>query len=89
MLRGLARPRRPARSSADGCGTPSFFGLLNGRLLDERLRLAVQVSRLGCQGGGHGSQQCRSSNELLDRSPGRVWLVDVEVDVNALASLLA
>jgi hypothetical protein len=24
------------------------FGLLNGRLLDERLRLAVQVLRLGC-----------------------------------------
>jgi hypothetical protein len=24
------------------------FGLLDGRLLDERLRLAVQVSRLGC-----------------------------------------
>jgi hypothetical protein len=25
-------------------------------LLDERLRLTVQVPRLGCRGGGHGPQ---------------------------------
>jgi hypothetical protein len=32
------------------------FGLLDGRLLDECLRLAVQVPRLRRQGGGHGPQ---------------------------------
>jgi hypothetical protein len=30
------------------------FGLLHGRLLDERLRLTVQVSCLGRRGSGHG-----------------------------------
>jgi hypothetical protein len=30
------------------------FVLLDDRLLDERLRLAVQVSHLGRRGGGHG-----------------------------------
>jgi hypothetical protein len=30
------------------------FGLLYGRLLDERLRLAVQVPCLGRRGRGHG-----------------------------------
>jgi hypothetical protein len=65
------------------------FSLLNGRLLDERLRLAVQVSRLGRSGGGHGPQQCRSTNKLLARSRGRVRVVDVEVDVDALTGRLA
>jgi hypothetical protein len=32
------------------------FGLLGGRLLDERLRLAVQVPCLGRQWSGHGPQ---------------------------------
>jgi hypothetical protein len=44
------------------------FGLLDGRLLDERLRLAVQVPRLGRRGGGHGLQQRCSCDELLARS---------------------
>jgi hypothetical protein len=33
------------------------FGLLHGRLFDERLRLAVQVLCLGRRGGEHGPQQ--------------------------------
>jgi hypothetical protein len=32
------------------------FGLLQGRLFIERLRLAVQVLCLGCRGSGHGPQ---------------------------------
>jgi hypothetical protein len=44
------------------------FSLLDGRLLDERLRLAVQVLRLGRRGGGHGLQQRCSCDELLARS---------------------
>jgi hypothetical protein len=65
------------------------FGLLKGRLLDERLRLAVQVSRLGRRGGGHGPQQCRSGNELPTCPWGCVQVIDVEVSVDALAGLLA
>jgi hypothetical protein len=62
---------------------------LHGRLLDESLHLAVQVSRLGCRGGWHGSQQCRGCHELLACSWGRACVVDVEVGVDALARLLA
>jgi hypothetical protein len=62
---------------------------LDGRLLDECLRLAVQVPRLGRRGGGHGPQQCRGSNELLARSRGRVRIVDAEVGVDEIAGLLA
>jgi hypothetical protein len=62
---------------------------LNGRLLDERLRLAVQVSRLGCRRGGHSSQQHRGGNEFLARSWGRIWVVDVEVGVDAVTGLPA
>jgi hypothetical protein len=65
------------------------FGLLDGRLLDECLRLAVQVPRLGCRRGGHGPQQCRGGDELLARSWGRVWIVNIEVGVDAVASLSA
>jgi hypothetical protein len=65
------------------------LGLLDGRLLNERLRLAVQVPRLGCRRGGHGPQQCRGGDELLTRSRGRVQVVDVEVGVNAVAGLSA
>jgi hypothetical protein len=65
------------------------FGLLDGRLLDERLRLAVQVSRLGCRRGGHGPQQCRGGDELLACSWGRIRIVDVEVGVDAIAGLSA
>jgi hypothetical protein len=54
------------------------LGLLDGRLLDERLRLAVQVPRLGCRRGGHGPQQCRGGDELLARSRGRIRVVDVK-----------
>jgi hypothetical protein len=63
--------------------------MLRGRLLDECLRLAVQVPRLGRRRSGHGSQQCHSSDELLSRSWGRARVVDVEVGVDALAGLLA
>jgi hypothetical protein len=58
-------------------------------LLDERLRLAVQVPRLGRRRSGHGSQQCRGCDELLAFSWGRARVVDVEVGVDALAGLLA
>jgi hypothetical protein len=63
--------------------------LLDGRLLDECLRLAVQVPRLGRRGVGHGPQQRRGSNELLARSRGRARIVDIEVGVEAIAGLLA
>jgi hypothetical protein len=70
--------------------------LLHGRLLDERLRLvvqvpclAVQILRLGCRGGGHGSQQRHGCDELLACSWGCAWFVDIEVSVDAPAGLLA
>jgi hypothetical protein len=62
---------------------------LDGRLLDERLRLTVQVPRLGCRGGGHGPQQCCGGDELLARSRRRVRIVDVEIGINAVAGLYA
>jgi hypothetical protein len=62
---------------------------LDGRLLDKRLRLAVQVSCLGRRGGGHGPQQRRGSYELLARSRGRARIVDIEVGVDAIAGLSA
>jgi hypothetical protein len=65
------------------------FGLLDGRLLDERLRLAVQVPRLGRRRGGHGPQQCRGGDEILARSWGHIWGVDVEIGVDAIAGLSA
>jgi hypothetical protein len=43
-LRAPVAPRAPLLTDA----RRRAFGLLNGRLLDERLRLAVQVLRLGC-----------------------------------------
>jgi hypothetical protein len=58
-------------------------------LLNERLRLAMQVLRLERRGSRHGSQQCRSYDELLARSRGRVRVVDVEVGVDAIARLPA
>jgi hypothetical protein len=60
---------------------------LHGCLLDERLRLAVQVLCLGCRGGEHGPQQRCGCYEFLTRSRGRAWVVDVEVGVDALAGL--
>jgi hypothetical protein len=65
------------------------LGLLNGGLLDERLRLTVQVPRLGCRRRGHGRQQRRSGDELMARSWGRIWVVYVEVGVDAVACLPA
>jgi hypothetical protein len=62
---------------------------LHDRLLDERLRLAVRVSCLGRQRCRHGPEQRRGCDELLARARWRVWVVDVEVDVDALAGLLA
>jgi hypothetical protein len=62
---------------------------LDGLLLNKRLRLAVQVSRLGRRGGGHGPQQHRGSNELLACSRGRARIVDVEVGVDAIVGLSA
>jgi hypothetical protein len=51
-LRAPVIPRAPLLTDAGR----RAFGLLDGHLLDERLRLAVQVSRLGRRGGGHGPQ---------------------------------
>jgi hypothetical protein len=65
------------------------FGLLDGRLLDERLRIVVKVPHLGCRRGGHGLQQCCGGNELFARSRGRIRIVDVEVGVDAIAGLSA
>jgi hypothetical protein len=65
------------------------LGLLDDRLLDECLRLAVQVPRLGCRGGGHGPQQRCGDNGLLARPRRRIWVVDVEIGVNAVAGLYA
>jgi hypothetical protein len=63
------------------------LGLLHGHLLDERLRVTVQVFCLGRRGSGHGSQQLRGCDELLARSWGRVRVVDVEVSVDVVAGL--
>jgi hypothetical protein len=65
------------------------FGLLHDRVLDGRLRLAVQVSRLGRRGCGYGPEQRHGYDELLACARWRVWVVDVEVGVDALAGLLA
>jgi hypothetical protein len=47
MLQGLARPVVPHAPLLANAGRRAL-SLLHGRLLDERMRLAVQVSRLGC-----------------------------------------
>jgi hypothetical protein len=65
-LRAPIVPRAPLLADAGR----RVFGLLDGRLLDERLRLAVQVPRFRGRRGGHGPQQCRGSDELLARSWG-------------------
>jgi hypothetical protein len=58
-----------------------------GRLLDEGLRLVVQVACLRRQGFGHGPEQCCHCDELLTR-PGRcVQVDDVEVSVDVLMVL--
>jgi hypothetical protein len=62
------------------------FGLLHDRLLDESLHLTVQVLRLG---RGHGPKQHHRCDELLTCTRWRVWIVDIEVGVDALAGLLA
>jgi hypothetical protein len=62
---------------------------LDSRLLDEGLHLTVQVSRLGRRGGWHGPQQRRGGNKLLAHSRRRVWVVDVEIGVDAVAGLYA
>jgi hypothetical protein len=46
------------------------LSLLHGHLLDESLRLAVQVSHLGRRGRGLGSEQRRSCNETSDARAG-------------------
>jgi hypothetical protein len=84
-LRAPVIPRTPLLADAGR----RAFGLLDDRLLDKRLRLAVQVPRLGHRGGGHGPQQRRSCDELLARSRGFAWIVDVEVGVDAIAGLSA
>jgi hypothetical protein len=78
----------------ESCGFPHnrgrrALGLLDGRLLDERLRLTVQVLRFGCRGGGDGPQQRPGGNELLARSRRCIWVVDVEIGVNVVAGLYA
>jgi hypothetical protein len=65
------------------------LSLLHGRLLNESMRLAVQVSRLEHQGRGHGPKQRRSCDELLTRAWWHVWVDNVEVSVDALAVLLS
>jgi hypothetical protein len=65
------------------------LGLLHGRLLDEGLRLAAQVSCLRCRGFGHGPEQRHCCDELLAWSQQCVLVVDVEVGVDALTGLLA
>jgi hypothetical protein len=65
------------------------FVLLHGRLLDEGLRLVVQVACLGCRGREHGSEQRCCCNELLACTRRRVRVVDIEVGVDAFAGLLA
>jgi hypothetical protein len=62
---------------------------LDGRLFDECLRIAVQVLCLGRRRGGHGPQQRRSGDELLDRSRGSARVVDVEIGVDAVTGLSA
>jgi hypothetical protein len=62
---------------------------LHGRLLDKRLHLAVQVSRLGRRGRMHGSEQRCSYDELLTRARRRDRAINVEVGVDALAGLFA
>jgi hypothetical protein len=61
------------------------FGLLHDRLLDEGLRLAMQVTRLGCRGCRHGSEQRCCYNELLTRAQWRVRVIDVDTPVGLLA----
>jgi hypothetical protein len=39
----------------------------------------VQVTRLGCRGRGHGSEQGRCRNELLASAWSHVRVVDVKV----------
>jgi hypothetical protein len=63
------------------------FGLLDSRSLDERLRLTVQVPRLGRRGGRHGLQHRCGGNDLLARLWRHVWVVDVEICVDAVAGL--
>jgi hypothetical protein len=65
------------------------FGLLHSHLLNEGLRLAVQVAFLRCRGRGHGAEQCCRCNELLACTRRRVQVVDIEVSVDALVGLLA
>jgi hypothetical protein len=84
-LRAPIVPRVPLLADAGR----RALGLLDDRLLDERLRLTVQVPRLGCRGGGHGPQQRCGGNELLACSRRCIWVVDVEIGVNAVAGLYA
>jgi hypothetical protein len=65
------------------------LGLLHGCLLDESMRLAVQVSHLRCRGRGHGPEQHLSCDELLTRAWCSVWVVNIEVGVDALTGLHA
>jgi hypothetical protein len=66
-----------------------LFGLLYDRLLDESLRLVVQVLHLGCRGRRHGPEQRHRCDKLLTRTRWRVWVIDIEVGIDALASLSA
>jgi hypothetical protein len=51
-VRAPARPIVPRVPLLADAGRRALV-LLDDRLLDERLRLTVQVSRFGCRGGGH------------------------------------
>jgi hypothetical protein len=50
---------------------------------------ASQCRFLERRGHGHGSEQRRCYDELLTRAQWSVWVVDIEVGVDALAGLLA
>jgi hypothetical protein len=83
---GTAVVPRTALLAYAGCRA---FGLLHGHLLDECLHLTMQVTRLGCRGRGHGSEQRRCYDELLARARWRIRVVDVEFCVDTLAGLVA
>jgi hypothetical protein len=53
MPLGPMRCRHPGAALLAYAGCRAL-GLLNGRLLNESLRLVVQVLRLGRRGSGHG-----------------------------------
>jgi hypothetical protein len=81
-LRTPIIPRAPLLADAGR----QAFSLLDGHLLDERLRLVVQVPRLGVEGAG---MACSSVAAAMSFWLARGGLSDVEVGVDAIAGLSA